>query len=244
MKYCLLPQLILFFLLYSAVNAQETDHYYDFESLEGLTIFAEPPPNFSAESAEAGVLSALNGSFSQRKQFIENDLLENAGFRKTGNIKFRRTNASEKTLSVLHGIISPFSFGIVPMKPFFEIDYERLPDGEFYSFESVIIKSDLKNISPEVKLIMEIEYMLQVEFCNGILVKSKLNYYTEDNINKFENLILILPEFPERVWQFKERYLDIELPKIKRAFKRLNNPSDNYLRAKENLSGILVKGLD
>jgi len=249
MNNCLILQLILFFLIYFAVNAQDTDqfyddHYYDFESLEGLTIFAEPPLDFASESAEAGILSALNGSFSERKRFIENNLLENAGFRRTGNIKFRKTDTSEKTLSVFHGIIHPFSFGIVPMKPFFEIDYDRLPDGKFYSFESVIISSKLINISPVVLLIMEIEYILQIEFCNGILVKNKLNYYTEDNISKFERLILELPEFPESVGQLKERYLNIELPKIKRAFERHNNPSENYLRAKDNLEGTFIRRLD
>jgi len=249
MNKCLILQLILFFLIYSAVNAQDTDqfydeHYYDFESLEGLTIFAETLPEFASGSAEAVVLSALNGSFSERKRFIENDLLEKAGFRRTGNIKFRKTDSSEKTLSILHGIIHPFSFGIVPMKPFLEIDYDRLPDGKFYSFESVIISSELINISPVVLLIMEIEYILQIEFCNGILVKNKLNYYTEENINKFESLILELPEFPESAGQLKGRYLNIELPKIKQALERHNNPSENYLRAKENLEGTLIRRLD
>jgi len=127
------------------------------------------------------------------------------------------------------------------MKPFFEIDYERLPNGVFYSFQTIINSSKLNNISPVVLTIMEIEYMLQIEFTNGFLINNNINYYTEENIRKFERLILSLPEFPENINIIRERFLNIELPKIKQALERHNNPSENYLRALENLSDIIKR---
>jgi hypothetical protein len=77
--------------------------------------------------------------------------------------------------------------------------------------------------------------MLQIEFANGLVIEDTLNYYTEENIKKIENLIVSLPDFPESMGKIKERYLNIELPKIKRVFNRYNNPGENYLRARENL---------
>ena len=223
--------------IYSFAFSQDTNEYfYDFESMNEITVYGKHPFDFAPESIEANVLSVLTGSFSNRKQFIENVLLENAGFRRTGNIRFRSTDASEKSLSILHGITHILSLGIVPRKPFFEIEYERLPVGVFYPFQTIIDSSELKNISPVVITIMEIEYMLQIEFVNGSLISHwNANYYTKDNISKFEKLIMELPEFPENIQLLKERYLKIELPKIKKALERHNNPSENYLRAMENL---------
>ena len=229
--------LLIFVLFVPQINySQENDinddeEYEDFLTAEGITIYGERSPS------ETRILSALNGSLSSRKNFIENDLLDNAGFRRTGNVRYRKTDASEKGLSVLHGFGSLFSFGLIPMKPFFEVDYARLPKGRYYPFESVIIYSEFKNLSLDVYNVLKLEYMLQIEFANGIVISDILNYYTEENIENFEKLIQNLPDFPESIRQFKERYLNIELPKIKRAFYRYNNPSENYLRAKENLKG-------
>jgi hypothetical protein len=125
------------------------------------------------------------------------------------------------------------------MLPFSEVDYARLPRGQYYSFESVIIHSEFNDLSLEVYNMLKLEYMLQIEFVNGIVINDSLHYYTEENIQTFENLILSLPDSPENIRQFKERYLNIELPKIKRAIYRYNNPSENYLRAMENLWGGL-----
>jgi hypothetical protein len=83
---------------------------------------------------------------------------------------------------------------------------------------------------------MELEYMLQIEFCNGILAHDNLNYYTDTHINEFEGLILRLPDFPESVYQAKNRYLN-ELRRIKAALERYRNPSEDYLRALQNLWG-------
>jgi hypothetical protein len=54
---------------------------------------------------------------------------------------------SEKVLSILHGLGHAFneiSFGLVqiPMKPFFEIDYSKLPEGDYYKFEQIIPTSN------------------------------------------------------------------------------------------------------
>ena len=227
--------------------AQETydnnnlDHYYDFGTSKDITIYGEAPRDFTPESIEGNILYVLNGSLSDRQNFIETHLLEDSGFRRTGNAKYRKTALSEKAKSVLNGLTHAFSLGIVPATPFSEIDYERLPDGVYYSFESVFIKSKFTNISAEVILAMEIEYMLQIEFCNGILNKNNVNYYTEENIIKFEKLILELPEFSAGINQLKERYLNIELPKIMASFERYNNPGENYLRAMENLKDIFKR---
>ena len=232
----------------SGVFAQEPhddlyDDYYDFGISGGITIFGERPSEYASESTEANILSALNGSPSDRKNFIENDLLHNAGFRSTANLRYRRTDGTEKALSVLHGIGRVLSFGIVPMKPFFEVDYGRLPNGVYFSFETVISSSELNDISPDVLAVMKIEYKLQIEFGNGFLSNSNRNYYTQENINRFEMLILDLPELPESIGQLKERYLNNALPAIKRSFERHNNPGDDWLQALENL-GIAPRGQD
>jgi hypothetical protein len=188
---------------------------------------------------EGYIINQLNGFPSERKEFIETEFLEEAGFRRTGNIRYRKSKGSEKALSVLHGVSHAFSFGIVPMIPFFEIDYAELPNGEYYKFDQVILTSNYRNISPEVRIILEIEYKLQIEFCNGILIENNnLNYYTEKNIQYFEELIMELPELPESIKKLKERYLNIELPKIKSALERYKSPTEDYLRARENLKEI------
>jgi hypothetical protein len=225
--------IILLLFLPQAAYSQENDidnedEYYKFRMAEGITIYGD------RSSTETKILSALNGSLSNRKNFIENNLLEDAGFRRTGNVRHRKTDASEKGLSILHGVGALLSFGLIPTKPFFEIDYAKLPKGRYYSFESVIVHSELKNISLDVFNVLKLEYMLQIEFANGIVIEDTLNYYTEENIKKIENLVERLPDFPESIAQIKERYLNIELPKIKRAINQYNNPSENYLRALEN----------
>jgi len=230
----------LVLLINVSIYSQETDNgiiedeYIYLWDTEGITIYGK----FPSDSIEAEVLTILNSSLSNRKQFIESALLENAGFRRTANVRYRRSDASEKALSVFHGIAHVLSFGIVPMRPFSEIEYDRLPRGEYYSFESVIISSELINISAEVLSVLELEYMLQILFCNGILFEYNRNYYTEANINKFESLILELPNSPESIRRLKERYLNIELPKIINALDRYNNPSEEYLRAVQNLGDL------
>jgi len=217
------------------------EEYYDIGGYGAISIIGERPPEYEPESIEAIVLSSLNGSLPERKNFIENNLLENAGFRRTGNVRYRKTDGGEKTLSVLHGVANLLSFGVVPMKSFSEVDYGRLPDGEYYTFQSVIGSSGLKDILPEVLVVLELEYMLQIEFCYGILIENNKRYYTKENMEKFEILILKLSDYPESIKQLKERYLDIELPKIKNALERYNNPSENYLQALENLKDIRGK---
>jgi hypothetical protein len=228
--------LLIFLLFMPQINfSQESDiddeeeYYYYYMMGEGITVYGERSP------AETRILSALNGSLSSRRNFIENDLLNNAGFRRTANVRYRKTDASEKGLSILHGFGHLFSFGIIPTTPFFEIDYARLPRGQYYSFESVIIHSEFNNLSLDVYNVLKLEYMLQIEFANGIIISDTVNYYTDENIERFENLILSLPDSPESIRLVKERYLNIELPKVKRAFYRYNNPSENNIRAMENL---------
>jgi hypothetical protein len=224
---------ILAFCVNLTINAQESDNYlddeyYDTGTAKGLTVYGE------RRSIDAHVLDKLNGPLSSRKQFIETEFLEASGFRRTGNVRYRRSTGSEKATSVLHGFGHLFSFGIVPMKPFYEIEHDRLPRGEYYKFESVFARSNFTNVTPETLIIMELEYMLQIEFSNGILIRDNINHYTDENINKFEGLILRLPDSPEDIYQTKNRYLN-ELKKIKAALERYRNPSENYLRALENL---------
>ena len=217
---------------FSQENDSNDEEEYDYLfTAEGITIYEERPP------AETRILSALNSSMSNRRNFIQNDLLVNAGFRRTANVRFRQTDVSEKGLSILNGFGHLLSFGIIPATPFSEIDYARLPRGQYYSFESVIIHSEFNNISLDVYNMLKLEYMLQIEFANGFVITDTLNYYTEENIERFEYLILSLPDSPDSIRQFKERYLNIELPKIRRAIYQYNNPSENYLRAMENLRG-------
>lgn len=246
-----IKELLCIFILFSISSTVFTEElpdyddyneeYYDIGGYGAISIIGERPPEYEPESIEAIVLSSLNGSLPERKNFIENNLLENAGFRRTGNVRYRKTDGGEKTLSVLHGVANLLSFGVVPMKSFSEVDYGRLPDGEYYTFQSVIGSSGLKDILPEVLVVLELEYMLQIEFCYGILIENNKRYYTKENMEKFEILILKLSDYPESIKQLKERYLDIELPKIKNALERYNNPSENYLQALENLKDIRGK---
>jgi hypothetical protein len=222
---------------FSQENDQQNiddEEYYEFGMAEGITKYGE------RSSEETRILNVLNGSLSRRRNFIRDDLLNNAGFRRTGNVRYRRTDASEKGMSLLHGFGSLLSFGLIPTLPFSEIDYARLPRGQYYSFESVIVQSEFSNVSPEVCNLLKLEYMLQIEFANGVVVRDTMNYYTEENIENFENLILSLPDSPESIRQIKERYLNTELPRIRRAFFRYNNPSENYLRAMENLENSFI----
>jgi len=216
-------------------NENIGDEYFDFGTAEGITIYRERPEDFDSASIEAYILRQLNGSSLDRKEFIEEKFLERAGFRRTANVRFRKTERNEKALSVLHGIGRMMSFGIIPMKPFFEVEYAQLPKGEYYRFENVIYASEFKNISPEILNVIELEYMLQIEFSNGILRKDNLNYYSDENIKKFESLVLKLPDYPESIGRIKERYLN-ELARIKNAFERLKNPSEDYLKALQNLN--------
>jgi len=236
-------RIILFILstfIIITVYAQETSDNdnlfdeHDFGISEGITIYGQRP-------IVVYILDHINGTQSDRKKFIEIDFLEGAGFRRTGDVKFRKTETSEKALSVLHGVGQMFNwvgqifgFGSIPMRPFSETEYDRLPKGEVYKFESVFIKSNFKDITPEVLIVIELEYMLQIEFCNGIIIRDNIKYYTDENINKFEILILRLPDFPENIYQAKNRYLN-ELQKIKAALERHRNPSENDLRALKNL---------
>ena len=228
--------LIIFLLVNSVVFSQETNDFnYYFELFEGITIYRSNLEEFHSESTDAYVMEQINGTLSERRQFIETDILENAGFRRTGNVKYRKTDRAEKALSVLHGFARVFSFGLVPYKPFLEVDYERLPNGEYYKFESVFINSNFKNITLEVIYIIELEYMLQIEFINGIVIKENLKYYSDENISKFESLILKLPDHPESILQAKNRYKN-ELGKIQSAIYRYRNPSENAMRAIQNFN--------
>ncbi|MDR2601613.1 MAG: hypothetical protein LBC53_04080 [Spirochaetaceae bacterium] len=188
---------------------------------------------------EGYIVNQLNGLPSERKEFIGKKLLEEAGFRRVGNVRYRKSNGSEKSLSVLHGIFHAITQGMTPMKPFFEIEYAELPKGEYYKFEQIILTSNYRTISPEVLIVLELEYKLQIEFCNGTLIESSnKKYYTEENIKYFEELIGKLPETPESINKLKERYIKIELSKIKSALERYNNPTEDYMRARENLKEI------
>ena len=222
--------IILLLLLNVTVYVQ--DEYHD--SGMAKEIIIEGEKEYDAKSVEAHVLDQINGTVSDRKRFIETEFLEDAGFRWTADVKYRKTNAEEKTFSALQGLVHLFSLGFVPMKPFFEVEYDRLPKGDHYKFESVIIKNDLINAAPEVLTIIELEYMLQVEFFHGIVMQDNVKYYTEQNIDKFEKLISKLPDYPESVKKAKTRYTN-ELKSIKAALDRYNNPSENYLRAMQNL---------
>jgi hypothetical protein len=227
--------ILVFFLIFTAYAQEAGDYpdnnYYDTGMAGGLTVYGER--TWDSDSIDAHILDQLNGSLSVRKRLIETEFLEESGFRRTGNVQYRRTNSSEKASSIFHGIGHMFSFGIVPMKPFSEVEFNRLPRGEYYRFQSVLIKSNFINIAPEILTLMELEYMLQIEFCNGIVIQDNVNYYTDDNINKFERIIHRLPDIPE-IRQAKNRYLN-ELQKIKAALQRYRNPSEDYLRAIENL---------
>jgi hypothetical protein len=234
--------LISAFPLIMTVYAQETGNNEnlnnednDFGTAGGITIYGQQP-------IDVYVLDQINGPASERKQFIETEFLEESGFRRTGNVRYRQTTPSERALSVLHGIGHLFTFGIVPMKPFSEVEYDRLPKGKFYNFETVFIRSNFKEVTPEVLTVIELEYMLQIEFCNGIIIQDNIDYYTDENINKFERLILGLPNFPENIQKAKARYLN-DLRRIKTALERRRNPSENNLRALQNLSDSFNRDL-
>jgi hypothetical protein len=230
--------------LFDKNNAEEDPFYY-YGTDEGITIYGEIPKEYPLETPEGFILDKLKGYSSEREKFIETDFLEKSGFRRTGDIRYRKSKMSEKALSVLHGVghafSSGFTFGLVPipMKPFFEIEYNELPEGEYYKFEQIILTSNYRNLSSEVLIVLELEYKLQVEFCNGILTeRNNLGYYTEENIKYFEELITKLPELLNSIKMIKDLFLNIELPRIKSALERYKNPTEDYLRAKENLKEI------
>jgi hypothetical protein len=234
---------VVLLLISLAVFAQEEEEFYDFGTAEGLTIFAERPRSeFQPESPEAEILTELNGNPQNRERFIREDLLEAAGFRRSASVRFRKSTGAEKVSSVLLGAAHAFTLGAVPMKPFAEIEYARLPPGEMYQFEAVIQTSELKDLPVEVRTALELEYMLQVQFGNGIVSRNwNLNYYTEENIAKFEKLAMSLPESPPSIYQLKDRYLNEDLPRIKAAWERYKNPSENNLRALQNLDENLLQ---
>jgi hypothetical protein len=215
-------------------NNEIEEEYYDVGTGRELVIYGERQKEFASDSTEALILKQINGNYSDRKQFIEAKFLEDAGFRRTGNAKYRKTESSEKAISVLHGIVSLISFGIVPKKPFMEIEYGKLQKNQFYSFEQVLINSQYANVSYDVLNIMKLEYMLQIEFCNGMVIQDTINNYTDENIFRFEELINKLPDHPESIAQSKKRFMN-DLKKIKAALERHRNPSEDYLRAMENL---------
>jgi hypothetical protein len=207
--------------------------YRDYGISGGVTVYGA-----SSESLEAGILARLNGFSIDRERFIENELLRSAGFRRDGGAKVRSTTGSEKSMALLQGLVHAFLGGI-PLQPFFEVEYDGLPEGEFYRFGAVIYGSPLGNVSPEVRTAMELEYMLQVEFCDGVLIRDwNVNYYTEENINRFEKLALSLPDSSLPVQQLKDRYLNDALPRIRGALERYRNPSESALRARQNLSSV------
>jgi hypothetical protein len=216
------------------------DEYYDFDMDEGITIYE----NRQLQAVEDTIIAKMNGTQKEREEFIKNDLLVKSGFRSTANRKYRKTTGEEKALSALHGIARGFLDGIpiklfsdeIPLKPFFEEEYGKLPKGEFYSFESVIYFSGLNEVSPKIRNILNLEYMFQIEFGGGILIQNwNVNYYTDDNINKFSKLAEALPDFPPEIKQIKDRYLYVELPKIKAALERYKNPNELTIQAKKNL---------
>jgi hypothetical protein len=237
----LLIVLILF--AYQAASAEdltdppqaEEEKYYDYGISSGVTLYDQ------GESVEARILTILNGFSDGREAFIKSDLLKNAGFRSAATVRFRKTTGAEKSEAVLQNIMHAFSLGVVPAIPFSEVNYDQLPLGEFYEFEAVFASSRLKNVSPELRTAIELEYMLQTGFCGGILIRNyNADYYTEENIAKFENLAASLPDSPPAVKQIKDRCLNTELPRIKAALERFENPSEIYITARENLSDILV----
>jgi hypothetical protein len=230
--------LITSFIYSQEIEDNETidEDYYDIGMSPGITIYGERQEEYDSESMDAYVLHQINGSLADRKQFLETDFLSEAGFRRTANVKYRKTEPSEKAISLLRGFFRVASLGLLPisLKPFFETEHDRLPRGEYYKFESIIIKSQFIGATPEVLTIIELEYMLQIEFFHGAVIHDNIKYYTDENINKFEKLILKLPDYPESINQAKTRYLN-ELQKIKEAFERYKNPSENHQRALQNL---------
>jgi hypothetical protein len=212
------------------VIEQTGEEYRDYGVSGGVTVYGG-----SGESLEAGILARLNGFSIDRERFIERDLLRSAGFQRSARTKVRQTTAAEKSMALLQGVVHAF-LSSVPLEPLFELEYGELPEGEFYHFESVIYGSPLNNVAPEVRTAVELEYMLQVEFCDGILIRDwNLNYYTEENIARFEELARSLPDSPD-LQQLKIRYLNDALPRIRGALERYRNPSESALRARRNLN--------
>ena len=243
-----MKSLFLVFLLFIGFNVYsqesqeiaeyQSDFFYDFGVSGGITVYADRPMEFTSDSIEAFVLNRINGFQSDREQFIGRYFLEEAGFRRTGNVRFRQTTGSERALSLIHGVAHMLSLELIPRQPFFEVEFGRLPQGEYYNFNFIINSSRFRYASPEVLLIIELEYLLQIIFFNGRIIQDNVNYYTDENINRFEELIFRLPEYPESILQARNRYLN-ELQRIRVAYERYQNPSENYLRAIENLRGRL-----
>jgi hypothetical protein len=227
----------------TAAPAQNEENYYDYGTSGGLTVYDKnPQPEFPVKLTERYILIKLTGLPDDREQFIKDDLLKNAGFRSTANARFRKTNGMEKGTSLLHGFVHAFSFGVIPMAPFFEVDYGRLPQGEFYMFDTIVPGDWFKNMPPEIRKAIELEYMLQAEFSNGILIRNyNAENYSEKNIAKFEALAMSLPDdvSPE-IKQLKDRYLNEDLPRIRAALERYKTPTELNLIARQNLSDILV----
>jgi hypothetical protein len=218
--------------------------YADYGSSEGITIYGDR----ERIERENEIIAALNKGQKERREFIEDALLRKSGFGRTANVRFRNTTAGEKSVAVVQGILHAIfrdllrgALGIIPMKPFLEEEYDRLPKGEFYDFYSILINSDLKDVSLTVQSIMELEYKLQVEFSDAALIENwNVKYYTEKNIAKFEQLILSLPDSIDDIRHIKERFLTIELPRIKSALYRYLHPSELYIQARKNLSDSIT----
>jgi len=109
--------LIALFLTHSIIYPQEAneyidDNYHDFGTAESITVYGEH--QLDPESIDVHVVNRLNGSASERRQLIERDFLEESGFRRTGNAKFRKTTAGENALAVLHEFTRFLSLGFVP----------------------------------------------------------------------------------------------------------------------------------
>lgn len=230
-------RLVLVLLAGFIIGAEE--EYYDSGTAKGITLYADRE-EFPPESPEAALVAALNGFPVERERFIKETLLENAGFRPTANVKFRKTTRQEKALALFSGAFHALIPSLVPMKPFYETEYAKLPQGEFYHFESVIYASPLKDVAAEVRTAMELEYMFQIWFGNGVVIQSwNVLYYTGENIARFEALARSLPESPPSIRRLKDRYLGKELPKIQAAWERFQHPDKNTLRTGENLRDIL-----
>jgi hypothetical protein len=219
------------------------DAYADYGFSEGITIYGDT----ERIARENAIIAALNKGQKERERFIEDELLKKSGFRRTANVKFRKTTGAEKAVSVLqsiyHAILLDLFLGFlgsVPQKPFLEEEYDRLPRGEFYNFYAVLINSDLKNVSLAVQKVMEAEYTLQIKFSNGAAIENwNAKYYTEENVEKFEQLIVSLPDSTDDFRRIKERFLTIELPRVKSALFRYLNPDESYIQARNNLSDII-----
>jgi hypothetical protein len=241
MKKILVVLVLFVYQVTFAEDAPGQEEYLDYGTSAGVTVYSARS-KFPSELTETYILIRLTGLSDDREQFIKEDLLRNAGFRRTADAKFRKTGGLEKAMSVLYGIGHAFSLGIVPMVPFYEVDYARLPQGDFYAFDSVVPADQLTDISPAVRTTMELEYMLQVEFSNGILIRHfNADNYTEENIAKFEELAMSLPDdvLPE-LTQLKNRYLNEDAPRLRAALERYRNPTELDLIARRNLSDILV----